>query len=183
MHPKLLAALLLAICACASLAGCKRSLDRTDVQEFVDKADDAARKRYAPEICELRAKSFQLHLIFHAADADEPGEMDIERAMFCREAAKFSQLRQYQLERKSLEIHVSPDAKTAVVRAEYVETMPYYAPESTPRTPDDFPEWQVVESLDESLVGIEDGNLVFLSANVESSQSLVNKRDISLPYN
>ena len=182
MHSRLLAALLLAISVCISLTGCKRRLDRADVQEFVDKADEAARKRYAPEICELRAKSFQLHLTFHADDANEPSEMEITRGMFCREAAKFSQLRQYQLERKSLEIRVAPDAKTAITRAEYVETIPYYAPDTTPLTPDDFQEWQIVESLDESVVGIEDGNLVFISANVESSQSLVDKKEISLPY-
>jgi hypothetical protein len=182
MHSKLLAALLLAICVCASLTGCKRSLDRADVQEFVDQADEAARKRYAPEICELRAKSFQLHLTFHAADANEPSEMDITRGMFCREAARFSQLRQYLLERKSLEIRVAPDAKSATVRAEYVETMPYYAPGTMPRTPDDFWEWQIVESVDESVIGIEDGDLVFLSTHVESSQSVVDKKEISLPY-
>src|SRR5262245_25127542 len=170
MRFKLLAPLLLAIVACAPLAGCKRSLDQFEVRDFVNKADDAARKRFAPEICELRGEKFKLTHTFHGADSREPSHMEIDRKLFCRMAGQFSRLRQYKLERKSIEIRVARDEKTATVRAEYVETMPYYPPDTMPATPDDFMEWQIVETLDTSVVGIEDGDIVFLSTDSESAQ-------------
>ena len=37
-----------------------------------------------------------------------------------------------------------------------------------PVTPDDFREFEIVESVDESVVGIEDGDLVFLSTRAEA---------------
>ena len=102
--------------------------------------------------------------------------------LFCREAGSFSQLRQYQLERKSMSIHLARDRKTATVTAEYVETMPYYEPDRRPATLDDFMEFQVVEILDESVVGIEDGDLVFLSTRSEAHQALVPKTSLDIPY-
>ena len=56
--------LLVLAASVAGLSGCKRSLDEADVREFVDHADDAARKRYAPEICELRGEHFTLELSY-----------------------------------------------------------------------------------------------------------------------
>jgi hypothetical protein len=41
------------------LGGCSNQLDRVQVKEFIDRADDAARKRYAPEICALRGKELR----------------------------------------------------------------------------------------------------------------------------
>jgi len=182
MNSKLLVALLLAICAFAPLTGCKRSLDRGDVQTFIDKADAAARKRYAPEICELRGENFKLKRTFHDADGSPPSELEIGRKLYCREIGKFARIRQYKLERNSTEIRVAPDAKTATVRSEYVETMPYYPMDIMPATLDDFREWQIIESVDESVVGIEGGDLVFVRTDVESSQSLVDKGELKLPY-
>jgi hypothetical protein len=177
----LLSAILLVLCA--PLAGCKRSLDDADVREFVDKADNAARKRFAPEICELRGKDFKLHLKFQGYEPRlEPTELEMNRKLFCKQAGSFSRLRQYLLERKSIDIEVAADRKTALVKAEYVETIPYYEPGTMPVTPDDFHEWQIVETHDESVVGIEDGDLVFLSSDSESNQSLTPKHEISLPY-
>jgi hypothetical protein len=174
-------AMLLALCAV--LTGCTRSLDGADVREFIDKADDAARKRFAPEICALRGKDFKLHLKFHGHDERvEPTELEIDRKLFCKQAGNFSRLRQYRLERKSMEIDVALDHKSARVTAQYVETMPYYDPDRMPSTPDDFYEFQVVETRDESVVGIEGGDVVFLSTNSESSQSLIAKSQVSLPY-
>ena len=183
MRLKLFAHLLIVICAGTTLAGCNRTLDRYEVRDFVDQADNAARKRFAPEVCELRGKNFRMHLTFHAEGESEPSELEINRSLFCRQAGELARLRQYKLERKSIEIKLAPDEKTAIVRAEYVETMPYYGEYSRPATPDDFQEWQIIESLDESIVGIEDGNLVFLSTDAESHQSLVSKGEIKLPYN
>ena len=51
-------------------------------------------------------------------------------------------MRQYRLERKSIDIDVAADRKTARVTADYVETMPYYEPDAMPATPDDFREFQ-----------------------------------------
>ena len=78
---------------------------------------------------------------------------------------------------------VADDARTAKVIAEYVETMPYYEEGAMPATPDDFIDFVVIESRDESVVGLEGGDLVFLSAKVSATESeLVAKRDLNLPY-
>jgi hypothetical protein len=181
MRLALLLATLLALCV--PLTACMRRLDETDVREFIDKADNAARKRYAPEICELRGENFTQHLVFQGHEERlDPTELTIDRKLYCKEAGKFSRLRQYKLERNSMDIKVANDGKTAVVTSEYVETMPYYEPDIMPATPDDFREWQVVETTDESVVGIEGGDLVFLSSDSESVQSLIDKSTLSLPY-
>ena len=180
MRIPILAAILLAMCA--SLGGCKRSLHTQDVIEFVDRADNAARKRYAPEICGLRGKDFTLTINFQGHEKRyPPSKIEMNRKLFCSEAGKFSRLRQYKLERKSIHIDLAGDRKTAVVKAEYVETLPYYDPGVMPRTPDDFYDWQIVETRDESVVGIDSGDLVFLSTRSDSAQALVPKQDISLP--
>ena len=178
--PRYLAAI--ALSACLLVSACSRELDRVQVAEFIDRADDAARKRYAPDICALRGKDFESHLVFHAHDADEPTELDMTRKLFCREAGSFSHLRQYQLERKSMSIQLARDRKTAIVTAEYLETLPFYEPDRRAVTPDDFMEFQVVETLDESVVGIEDGELVFLSTRSEAHQTLVPKTSLDIPY-
>ena len=166
-----------------ALPGCKRSLDEEDVRAFIDLADDKARKRYAPEICELRGENFTLELTYQTVSDAPPSDMKIDRALYCRQAGRFSQLRQYRLERRSLEVDVSSDARTAKVVAEYVETMPYYEDGVVPATPDDFREFVVVESRDESVVGIEGGDLVFQSARVSATETeLISKYKLNLPY-
>lgn len=182
-HVPILLALLLPLAS----TGCKRSLDEQDVREFIDLADDAARKRYAPEICALRGENFTLDLQFQSIDQSmedvPPSELTLDRKMFCREAGRFARLRQYRLERRSLEVDVAADAKTARVTAEYIETLPYYEDDQVPVTPDDFREFVVVESHDESVVGIEGGSLVFLSTAVEATQTeLIPKSKLKLPY-
>src|SRR5262249_19985406 len=142
MRQSPLAAVLLVLCAL--FAGCSHEVNRKQVAEFIDQADDAARKRFAPEICKLRARDFTLHVVFHGYEGREPSEMDISRKLFCQQAGNFSRLRQYRLERKSVDIDMATDRKTATVTAEYVETMPYYEPDIRPATPDDFRDFQVV---------------------------------------
>lgn len=177
----------LALCllaVCLPLTGCKRSLDEEDVRAFVDAADDAARKRYAPEICELRGENFSMELTFQSIYEIPPKEMKIDRKLFCHMAGTFSRYRQYRLERRSLEIDLAKDARTARVVAEYVETMPYYEENAVPATPDDFRHFVVVESRDESVVGIEGGDLVFTSAKIAATQAeLIEKSKLNLPYN
>ena len=167
---------------CALLGGCTREITRQQVAEFVDQADQAARKRFAPEICELRASNFRLQTTFHAQGRSEPAEMEMTRKLYCQQAGQFSRLRQYRLERKSMDIDVATDRKTATVTAEYVETLPYYEPDIMPATPDDFREFQVLETTDVSVVGIEDGDLRFLSTRSEIFQSLVPKGSLQIPY-
>jgi hypothetical protein len=182
MKSILLAASLLALAA--PLTGCKRSLDTHDVRQFVDQADEAARKRFAPEICELRGEDFVLKLKYQAIDSNaEPTESEISRTLYCREAGKFSRLRQYRLERTDLSVTVAPDRKTATAIASYVETRPYYEPDYMPVTPDDFRDFVVVESRAESVVGIEGGDLKFLKAEVHARETeLLPKRDVEIPY-
>ena len=181
MRITLFAAMLLA--TCAPLTGCKRSLDEQDVREFIDTADNAARKRYAPEICELRGEHFTLHMTFQSHEEQaEPTELEIDRKLYCKKLSGFSRVRQYLLERKSIDIEVAADRKTARVTADYVETMPYYEEWARPATPDDFREFQVLETRDESVIGIESGDLVFLSTESNTSQSLIEKSSLKLPY-
>jgi hypothetical protein len=167
---------------CGSLAACGK-LDKDSVREFIDDADAAARKRFAPEICELRGKNFTMHLKFQGENTRlPPAELDLDRKMFCVEAGKFSRLRQYRLERKSLDIDLAADRKTARVSATYTATLPYYPPDTMPRTPDDFNQWSVRESRDESVVGIEGGDVVFLRTDADVTESLAWKDAITLPY-
>ena len=175
------AAMLLALCL--SLSACRNEVSRPQVAEFIDKADNAARKRFAPGICELRGKDFKEKLKFQGYEPRmQPTEMEIGRSLHCRTAGSFSLLRQYRLERKSIAIDIASDRKTARVTAEYVETMPYYEPDTMHSTPDDFRAFQLLESRDESVVGIEDGDLVFLSTASDQHQSLVPKNSVNIPY-
>ena len=104
--------------------------------EFVDKADDAARKRFAPEICGLRGENFTLSVSFQGHEERyPPSKFEMNRKLFCKEAGKFSRLRQYKLERKSMDIDLADRPQTATRDAEYVETMPYYEPDICPRLP------------------------------------------------
>ena len=166
------------------LAGCAKSLDDQSVREFIDVADEAARKRYAPEICELRAKGFTQELSYLALNSREPAESKIGRALWCREAGEFARLYQYQLERTSLDIEVAGDRKSAKVVAGYKEIYPHYEAGAMYATPDSFQEFLVVESRDESTVGFEDGDLVFLEARVDARETeTIPKGQFNLPYN
>jgi hypothetical protein len=168
---------------CLPLTGCQRSLDEQGVREFIDLADAAARKRYTPEICELRGKDFKLHQVFQGhEESTGPTEFEIDRKLYCKKLSAFSRVRQYLLERESIEIDVAPDRKTARVVADYVETMPYYEEWAMPATPDDFREFQVLETRDVSVIGIESGDLKFLRTDSTTSQSLIGKNSIKLPY-
>ncbi len=182
MRPSYSAVCLLA--ALATLAGCTRSLDERGVREFIDRADDAARKRYAPGICELRAENFVLKLEYQSLDPRaEPARSQMNRKLYCREAGKFSRLRQYRLERKSLAIDLAPDRKTARAIAEYEQTLPYYVDAYMPATPDDFRHFVVIESRDESVIGIEGGDVVFLSAEVQAEEvELLSKASVDIAY-
>lgn len=176
--------LLLGLSVLVPLTGCQRTLDSYDVRQFIDLADDAARKRYAPEICELRGKDFVLTLRYRALHSrGAPTESEIGRKLYCREAGKFSQLYQYRLERKSLDISLATDRKTARVVAEYVETLPYYEPHSMPATLDSFDHFVMIESRDESIVGIEDGEIRFLKATVDAAEkAMLPKAEVDIPY-
>jgi hypothetical protein len=171
---------LILLALCAPLTGCTRSLSERDVREFIDKADDAARKRYAPEICELRGENFKMKLKFQGDNRRiAPSEMEIGRSLYCRNAGSFARLRQYELERRSIEIELAADRKTATVDAQYVEKMPFYDPDrSPPASPFDYREVQILTSHDRSIVGIEGGDIVFLSTEAETEQELVDKKAI-----
>jgi hypothetical protein len=176
---------LLAIALIAPLTGCgRRSLDEAAVLEFIDTADVAARKRFAPDICELRAESFELtQRINYVDDYLPPAESLLGKKLYCREAGKFSTLRQYSLVRDSIEISVAGDGQTATVTATYTEKMPFYE-EGIPAGAglDMYTQMQVGESDTVSEVGIEDGELRFLSTEVDTTIELVPKSEEPLPY-
>jgi hypothetical protein len=62
--------------------------------------------------------------------------------------------------------------------------MPHYEADMMPSTPDDFRDFVVVESHDESVVGIEGGNIRFLSAKVEARETelIPKSAEFNLPY-
>jgi len=166
---------------CAAITGCGK-LDERRVREFIDRADATSRTLYAPHICELRGKDFVLRLKFQGDNPRlPPSELEIGRKAFCMEAAKNAWLRHYQLERKSLEVELSADRKTARVTAEYVETLPYFEPDVRPASPFDFRQFQVLETRDDSVVGIEGGDIVFLGTNADVRQTLVAKQSLDVP--
>jgi hypothetical protein len=180
MHRRLTILLLLVLCA--PLAACSARLNERDVREFIDQADAAARKRFAPEICGLRGKDFVLRLKFQGDDRRQPpSDLEINRRTFCVEAGKFSFHRHYQLERKSLDVDLAADRRTARVTADYVETMAYFEPDRVPASPFDFSEFQILTTREESVVGIESGDIVFLSTEASVQQALVPKNSIEVP--
>ncbi|HTU67904.1 MAG TPA: hypothetical protein VMF52_18290 [Steroidobacteraceae bacterium] len=167
---------------CTSFAGCTRSLDERKVRDFVDRADATARTLYAPHICELRGENFRLHLRFQGyLERLPPSDLEIGRKTFCLEAAKNAWLRQYKLERKSLDIELAADRRTARVTAEYEETLPYFEPDMRPASPFDFQKFQVLTTRDDSVVGIEGGDLVFLRTDADVVQKLVPKQQLDVP--
>jgi hypothetical protein len=176
--------LILALLLLAGLTGCSpQSLTQENVTEFVDKADNAARKRFAPEICKLRGKNFVLRKNLDAAREYESGHSEISRKLYCDSLRSFSRLYQYVLERKSLKIEIAPGAQMARIEAEYVQKLPYYEADTMPATPDDYYEVQILESREVSAVAIEDGAIVFVSTDADVKQKLVPKHELQLPYN
>lgn len=165
-------------------SGCGASkLSTADVQKFVDAADASARRRYAPEICEARASSFQLTQHYKVDQrGGEPHEVQIGKALYCKQAAAMARLYQYVLERGPLSISLSSDRRSATVEADYVEKMPYYEEGAIVSTPDLYQDVQIVESHDKSVVGIEDGKLKFMSTEANIYVRLVPKNEMPLPY-
>ena len=182
MKPLLLALTLLT--ALSSAACGTRSLDTESVRKFVDAADDAARRRYAPHICAARGTNFKFHQSF---ELDQTGaerrDVSMGKALFCKQAASFSKLNQYVLERGPLTVTLSADHRTATVEADYVEKMPFYEDGGMPlQSPDIYDQVQVAETHDKSVVGIEDGKLVFLSTESKVKARLMPRHDMPLPY-
>ena len=171
--------------ALTTLAGCTRSLDQDNVREFIDLADNAARKRYAPEICELRGRDFTLELQYKSlGSTHRPRKVVMDRKLYCHEAGSFARLRQYKLERTFLDIKVADDGKTAKVLAEYKETMPHYEEGVINGSPDNFTDFVVIVSRDESVVGIEGGDIRFLNAQVKAREIelFLKTPESNLPY-
>jgi hypothetical protein len=166
-----------------ALAGCSpQALTEKNVTEFVNQADDAARKRFAPEICKLRGKNFVLRRKLDAAREYESGESEVSRKLYCSSLSSFSKLYQYVLERKSLKIQIAPGAQMARVEAEYVQKLPYYEDGVIPASPDNYYEVQILESREVSAIAIEDGAIVFVSTDADVRQTLVPKHELPLPY-
>jgi hypothetical protein len=173
---------LLVVMAIASLtAGCaRRGLDTQAVESFVNQADDAARKRFALEICALRARDFHEHVVVHNPDSAQVTELSADRKTYCRDAQSFSHLPRYVLERKSLQVDLAADRRSARVTAEYIEKLPFYRHRPA-SGPDDYMEVQIHRSHETSVVGLEDGRPVFKSTDVDVSWKLVPRSEMPLP--
>jgi hypothetical protein len=166
----------------AALAGCgSPTLQSGQVRAFMDTADAAERKRYAPDVCALQGQDFHEHLIFHGAETSTATEMTLDRKMYCAQEGRFSRIRQYQLVRRSLDIKLADDLRSAGVDAQYSEEMPYY--EYPGPSPDFYQRLQIIDTHAHYLVGSEHGRLVFLSAELEATQRLVPRNSVpALPY-
>jgi hypothetical protein len=170
--------------AALTTSGCgPRELTRENVTAFIDQADDAARKRFAPDICALRGENFKLTMTFWAANVEEPTTSEVSRKLYCAQAGQFAKLRQYVLDREALDIEIAAHGQTASVRASYIEKLPFYPEDSMPATPDDYQEVQILESTSTSTIAIENGAIVFWDTAAEIEQSLVPKHTMKLPYN
>ena len=164
------------------VGGCgQSSLSNDSVLAFIDDADDAARRRSAPDICRMRGQQFVTTTEFHSVGARPVAQGSSDRREYCRSLSTFAQVRQYVLERKSIDVALAGDAQTAVVTAEYEERLPFYPPTSQPRSRDDFSSVQVLKTHDVSTVGIEDGEIVFLSTDSEVWETLVPRSAVVLP--
>jgi hypothetical protein len=165
-----------------ALAGCgSPTLQTHQVQAFIDAADAAERRRYAPDVCALQGQDFHEHVIFHGAETSGPTEVTLDRKLFCAQEGRFSHLRQYQLVRHSVDIQLADDLRTAGVDAQYTEEMPYY--EYRVPSLDYYQRLQIIDSHTHYVVGREHGRLVFLAAEIESTQRLVPRNSVpALPY-
>jgi hypothetical protein len=182
MSPIDAAKLVLVLIVSGSTSACGvRSLDTESVRAFVDLADNAARKRFAPEICALRARDFRMHQTFYASGMPQPAKLTLDKALYCKSAGDFSKLQQYELERKSIKIEIAADRKTARVEARYIEKKPFYG-DYQPAFADDYTDVEVLDSTDWSNIGIEDGDIVFRETRAEIRQTLVPRTELHLPY-
>jgi hypothetical protein len=132
-------------------------------------------------VCALQGQDFHEHLIFHGAETSTATEMTLDRRMYCAQEGRFSRIRQYQLVRRSLDIQLADDLRTAGVDVQYTEELPYY--EFPNPSPDFYQRLQFIDTRAHYVVGREHGRLVFLSAELEATQRLVARNSVpALPY-
>ncbi len=169
-------------CCAAVLSGCgSQILTASEVQAFIDASDVAERARYAPDVCAMQGQDFHEHVIFHGAETARATDMTLDRKLYCAQEGRFSHLHQYQLVRHSLEIQLADDLRTANVDAQYTEELPYY--EDPAPSLDVYQRLQIIDSQTHYVVGREHGRLVFLSAEIESTQRLIPRHSVPpLPY-
>lgn len=175
------------LAAAALLGGCGRSsLDEAAVRGFIDGADAAMQARRAPDICELHADNFVLTRSYLIVEPDwgmaEPEQATLGKALYCRSLGQFARIRQYSRERVELEIDIASDGQTADVRARYVEKMPFYEEGIPLGSLDAFTQMQVMDTDANSVVGIEDGEIRFISTELDIEATLVPKAQEPLPY-
>jgi hypothetical protein len=174
---------MLALAAAVMLAGCgTRELDDAKVRAFVDQADAATNKRFAPTICELRGASFTHKKMHRGAYDQTPREISMSRALYCREMAKLAKLYQFVREREAMTVEIAPDRRSAVIKARYVEKLPYYEEGVMPASPDMCYEFQVLDIDEESRISVENGDIVHLATSADVTQTLVPKAEMPLPY-
>lgn len=160
-----------------------RTLSSIQVQKFVDAADASTCKRYAPEICEARAQSFELTQQLRIdRRGDVRHKVHMSKKLFCKKAAEFARLNQYVMERGPLTITLAADRRTAIVEADYVEKMPFYEEGVITTSADIYDEVQIAETHDRSVIGIEGGRVKFLSTDATTYVRLVPRHELPLPY-
>ena len=77
--------------AVGGLTGCGTSeLTPENVLAFVDEADEAARERFGPDICELRGRNFVSRTVIYAARKTYPETVTTDRKAYCMAVASLS---------------------------------------------------------------------------------------------
>jgi hypothetical protein len=183
--------------------GCTPDFDEASIREFVDTADAAYLDGKVGTICDMRSEDFRQETVTFdltggeiVADASEAEELAAAReaegdpiagktaAMdlrsFCRMVLE--ERRQYPrvaMTRGDLSIELDTATQQATVRAHYSIKLPVYGEGLGPLGYDDSVEVQTatrqVEVDDESVVGLRDGKLRFLSTRAVQRMFLIEK--------
>jgi hypothetical protein len=192
------------------LAGCGSTLNEDMVRMFVDRADRAYLEGRAHDICSMRGDGFELKTTTYllaqgttVAGLAEAEAIDRERSSDNREPVPRRETMNLQefclmalttheyykratMERTRIEVEMSGDGKSAVVRAHYVIKEPMYAYADSSIGMQDHVERQVAtlqtESDDVSVVTTNrHGELVFASTeSVNRSFQIAKERDSRL---
>jgi hypothetical protein len=189
---------------CLALGGCSDRLTEDSVQTFVDGADRAFLEGRSAEVCDMRAEGFRLEAVdfelgdgkimsglaeaeAYAGQRREAGELNrgrkvtLDLRQFCAMAYESREYyKRATMERGPLEIVIDAERSKATVRAHYTIKEPVYAYVDSPHSYRDRSERQTatrqIETDDESVVIVEDGELKFASTSSVSKSFLIDKQ-------
>ena len=154
------------------LYGCSDKLTSEKVTHFANALDKAEQERNAESLCSGRSEQFfeDQHVIrngqpfpLHRATKDE----------FCRNASTLHAfVAEYSIERRSQEVALSEDRKSAIVRSIFIQKVPQVV------SPTRIDRAKIER---ESLIANENGKLVVMSSKATYSIDEIDRTDDSIP--